>query len=100
MQMLSLADTLTERARHLRRIIILDCSFAAAASSAFEAGPDQVAIEKTVDAFQVRYKAVVGFPTKGTTLLWSSSHKSPSLLLPDGSSTMFTKAFLDALIPV
>ena len=25
-------------------------------------------------------------------------HKSPSLLLPDGSSTMFTKAFLDALI--
>ncbi len=98
MQMLSLADTLTERARHLRRIIILDCSFAAAASSAFEAGPDQVAIEKTVDAFQVRYKAVVGFPTKGTTLLCSSSHKSPSLLLPDGSSTMFTKAFLDALI--
>jgi len=95
--MMSLADTLTERARHLRRIIILDCCFAAAAFSAFQAGPDQVALEKTVDAFKVNQKAV-GFPTKGTTLLCSSSHKSPSLLLPDGSSTMFTKAFLDTLV--
>jgi tetratricopeptide (TPR) repeat protein len=97
LQMLSLADTLTEKARHLRRIIILDCCFAAAAFSAFQAGPDQVALEKTSDAFEVRRKAV-GFPTKGTALLCSSSHKSPSLLLPDGSSTMFTKALLDALV--
>ena len=97
MQMMSLAETLTERARHLRRIIILDCCFAAAAFSAFQAGPDQVALEKTVDAFQVGRKAV-GVPTKGTTLLCSSNHKSPSLLLPDDSSTMFTKAFLDALV--
>ncbi len=97
LQMMSLADTLTERARHLRRIIILDCCFAAAAFSAFQSGPAQVAMEKTIDAFEVRQKAV-GVPTKGTTLLCSSNHKSPSLLLPDGSSTMFTKAFLDALI--
>src|SRR6266699_25071 len=46
LQMMSVADTLTERARHLRRIIILDCCFAAAAFSAFQAGPDQVAIQK------------------------------------------------------
>src|SRR2546423_6902932 len=97
MQMISLAETLTERARHLRRIIILDCCFAAAAFSAFQAGPHQVALEKTVDAFQVGRKAE-GFPTKGTALLCSSNHKSPSLLLSDGSSTMFTKAFLDVLI--
>jgi WD40 repeat protein len=96
LQIMSLADTLTERARHLRRIIILDCCFAAAAFSAFQSGPAQVALEKTVDAFEVRRKAV-GFPTKGTALLCSSGHKSPSLLLPDGSSTMFTNAFLDAL---
>ena len=94
--MLSLADTLTEKARYLRRIIILDCCFAAAAFSAFQAGPAQVAIEKTVDAFEVRQRSV-GFPAKGTALLCSSSQKSPSLLLPDGSSTMFTKALLDAL---
>ncbi len=93
----SLADTLTERARHLRRIIILDCCFAGAAFSAFQAGPDQVALEKTVDAFKVN-QIGEGFPKKGTTLLCSSSHKSPSLLLPDGSSTMFTKAFLDTLV--
>jgi uncharacterized caspase-like protein len=95
--MLSLADTLTEKARHLRRIIILDCCFAAAAFSAFQADPAQVAIEKTKDAFEVRHRGA-GFPAKGTTLLCSSSQKSPSLLLPDGSSTMFTKAFLDALL--
>ncbi len=40
LQMMSLADTLTEKARYLRRIIILDCCFAAAAFSAFQAGPD------------------------------------------------------------
>ncbi len=94
--MQSLADTLTEKARYLRRIIILDCCFAAAAFSAFQAGPAQVAIEKTIDAFEVKRRGG-GFPTKGTTLLCSSSQKSPSLLLPDGSSTMFTKALLDAL---
>jgi len=93
---LSLADTITEKARYLRRIIILDCCFAAAAFSAFQTGPSQVAIEKAVDAFEVRQRRA-GFPAKGTTLLCSSSHKSPSLLLPDGSSTMFTKAVLDAL---
>ena len=54
LQMMSLADTLTERARHLRRILILDCCFAAAAFSAFQSGPAQVAMEKTVDAFEVR----------------------------------------------
>src|SRR5258708_3690820 len=94
--MLSLADTLTEKARQLRRIIVLDCCFAAAAFSAFQTGPAQVAIEKAVDAFEVRQRRV-GFPAKGTALLCSSSQKTPSLLLPDGSSTMFTKAFLEAL---
>ena len=95
--MLALADTLREKARYLRRILVLDCCFAAAAFSAFQSGPDQVAVQKTVTAFLVDSKAV-GFPTRGTSLLCSSNHQSPSLLLPDNSSTMFTKAFLDALI--
>ena len=96
LQMMSLADTLTEQARFLRRFIILDCCFAAAAFSSFQSGPAQVAIEKTRDAFETP-KKVKGIPTRGTALLCSSGHKLPSLLLPDGSSTMFTKAFLDAL---
>lgn len=63
LQMIALADTLTEKARHLRCIIILDCCFAAAAFSAFQAGPAQVAIEKTRDAFEVSGKGV-GFPAE------------------------------------
>ncbi|MBO0789548.1 MAG: hypothetical protein J2P36_01170, partial [Ktedonobacteraceae bacterium] len=85
--MTGLAHTLIERARHLRRMLILDCCFAAAAFSAFQGGPDQVALEKTAEAF----------PKKGIALLCSSGHTTPSRLLKDGSSTMFTKAFLDAL---
>lgn len=97
MQMMALADTLTRQASHLRRYLILDCCFAGAAFSAFQGAPDQVALQKTSDAFGVKRKTV-GFPTRGTALLCSSSHTSPSLLLPDGSSTMFTRAILDALI--
>ena len=91
--MRGLAYTLIERARYLRRMLILDCCFASAAFSAFQGGPDQVALEKTAEAF----------PKKGIALLCSSGHTTPSRLLEDGSSTMFTKAFLDALtqgIPV
>lgn len=93
----SLADTLMEKARHLRRINILDCCFAAAAFSAFQSEPAQVALEKTREAFAVKGKGT-GFPGKGTVLLCSSNHTSPSLLLPDGSSTMFTKALVDVLM--
>jgi streptogramin lyase len=96
LSMLAFADTLAEKARYLRRIIILDCCYAAAAFSAFQASPAQVAIEKTIDAFEIKQRRG-GFPAKGTTLLCSSGHKSPSLLLPDSSSTMFTKAVSEVL---
>src|SRR5438034_574805 len=76
---------------------LFDCCFAAAAFSAFQAEPAQVALEKTMDAFEVRH-ITKGFPSKGTTLLCSSGHKSPSMLLPDASSTMFSKGLLAALI--
>lgn len=95
-QMMALADTITEKARHLRRMIILDCCFAAAAFRAFQAEPAQIAIVKTIDAFEVKEKRE-GFPSKGTTILCSSDQKTPSLLLPDDSATMFSKALLDAL---
>jgi len=94
--MMALADTITEKARHLRRIMILDCCFAAAAFRAFQADPAQIALAKTVNAFEVKKKGT-GFPGKGVALLCSSDQKTPSLLLPDGSCTMFSKALLDAL---
>jgi glycosidase len=93
----ALAFTLREYCRSLRRTIILDCCFSAAAFSAFlAAGPAHVAIRKSIDAFEVPTKGT-GFPTRGTVLLCSSSQKAPSLILRDQSATMFSWALLDAL---
>ena len=96
LQVTALADTLKDSARLLRRIVILDCCFAAAAFSAFQGVKDDLVFKKTNSAFQKGGKSF-GFPTKGTTLLCSSSSKSPSRILPGGESTMFTNAFLVAL---
>ena len=92
----ALARTLKENARFLRRIVILDCCFAASAFRAFQSAPTQAAIRQTLDAFEVPGVGV-GFPVRGTSLLCSSRHNKPSLLLPDGSATMFSKALLEAL---
>jgi hypothetical protein len=92
----ALAEVLQEKARQTRRYLFLDCCFAAAAFRSFQGGPDQTAITKTLDAFAVQTKSS-GFPQKGTVLLCSSDQKSPSLLLPDESCTMFSYALLDVL---
>ena len=92
----ALAEVLREKARQTRRYLFLDCCFAAAAFRAFQGGPDQAAITKTLDAFAVRARSR-GFPRKGTVLLCSSDQKTPSLLLPDESCTMFSYALLDVL---
>jgi len=92
----ALAEVLREKARQTRRYLFLDCCFAAAAFRAFQGGPDQVAITKTLHAFAVRARSS-GFPSRGTVLLCSSDQKSPSLLLPDESCTMFSYALLDVL---
>ncbi len=90
----ALAEVLREKARQTRRYLLLDCCFAAAAFRSFQGGPDQTAITKTLDAFHVQARSS-GFPRKGTVLLCSSDQKSPSLLLPDESCTMFSHALLD-----
>jgi outer membrane protein assembly factor BamB len=95
-RIVSLAYTLKEKARYLRHIVILDCCFAAAAFSAFQSSPAQAAITQTLEAFRVPGKGD-GIPGRGTSLLCSSRHNRPSLLLPDGSSTMFSQALLEAL---
>ncbi len=90
----SLARTLTNKARYLRRLIILDCCYAAAAFTAFQAeGPAQEAVRQAVDVFKEKAKTV----GKGTSLLCSSGKKVTSLLTPDGSYTMFSKALLHVL---
>jgi tetratricopeptide (TPR) repeat protein len=96
--MKSLVETILGNARHLRRFMILDCCFAGSAFYTFQGDPSQGAIQQTIDAFKVNIKGKArGVPEEGTTLLCSSDQQSASLLMPDGSSTMFSKALLDAL---
>lgn len=70
----NLASTLSNCVRSLRQILVLDCAFAGAAAHYFESTSRE-----------------------GTSLLCSSSAKSPSLFSPDGSSTMFTEGLLHVL---
>ena len=92
----ALAEVVREKARQVRRYLFLDCCFAAASFRAFQGGPDQTAITKTLDAFHVQAQSS-GFPQRGTVLFCSSNQKTPSQLLPDESSTMFSSALLDVL---
>lgn len=86
-----LARTLREQARFQRLVIILDCCFAAAAVKSYQStGPIDIMRMQTNEAFK-------GFPERGATFICSSSSKDLSRFLPDGSSTMFTQAWLHAL---
>jgi len=82
-----LASALRNAARDLRRFLILDCCFAAAAFREFQSTPGAAARLQTLDAF----------PKRGTTLLCSSSSRSVSIA-PEGEQyTMFSGALLDVL---
>src|SRR6266566_3194129 len=91
----SLASTLTDKARYLRRIIILDCCYAAAAFTSFQAeGPAKLGIDQTFHAFEKKAKTV----GKGTTLLCSSGKTVASQIAQDQSCTLFSKALLQVLL--
>ena len=94
--MAALADTLKAKARHLRRIVILDCCFAAESLSYMQSAPDQVALQQTIFAFKEKSTGH-GIPRKGTSLLCSSGPQEPSFILPDHSGTMFSEALVRAL---
>jgi formylglycine-generating enzyme required for sulfatase activity len=82
-----LASALRNGARDVRRFLILDCCFAAAAFKEFQSTPGAAARLQTLDAF----------PRRGTTLLCSSSSRSVSIA-PEGEEyTMFSGALLDVL---
>jgi len=82
-----LASALRNAARDVRRFLILDCCFAAAAFREFQSTPGAAARLQTLDAF----------PKRGTTLLCSSSSRSVSIA-PEGEQyTMFSGALLDVL---
>ena len=94
---MSLAHTIKQKTRHLRRIVILDCCFAGAAFAVFQGqGPGQAAIAQTVEAFNVHSKGR-GIPQKGTSLLCSSGSKVPSLTRPGERYTAFSEGLMHAL---
>jgi hypothetical protein len=93
----SLAHTLREKARQLRRFVILDCCFAGAAFTVFQGqGPAQAAIGQAITAFTV-YSTRLGVPGSGTSLLCSSGSKAPSIARPGERYTAFSGALLHVL---
>jgi hypothetical protein len=82
-----LASILKVSARFLRKFLILDCCFSAAAYKEFQSGPLSAG----------RTKLLTELPQRGTTLLCSASAQDPSLA-PEGlSRTMFSDSLLRAL---
>ena len=87
-KIIDLAATLGETAGHMRRYLILDCCFAAAAVRAFMAPINDLVQRKTLDAF----------PPNGTTLLCASdAHDSASAPL-DSDHTIFSGSMLSVLL--
>ena len=85
----SLATNLNENARHLRRYIILDSCFSAAAYTSFMSGggPLEAACLKTREEF----------PSRGTALLCASGPRDPAKVLPNQEFTMFSGALAQVL---
>lgn len=82
-----LASIIKSQARFLRKFLILDCCFSAAAYKEFQSGPIQAGRVKLLDEF----------PRRGTTLLCSSSAQDVSVA-PEGlAHTMFSDSLLRSL---
>lgn len=93
----SLALNLKENARFIRRIIILDCCFSAAAFKDFQSsGPVKVAEATIIEALQEAGQGQ-GYPQKGTALLCSSPRNLPSVIAPNDEITKFTEGLIHAL---
>lgn len=85
----SLARTLKEYARNIRRYLILDSCFSAAAYKEFmNSGPLEVAREKVDEVLP---------PEKGTALLCASGPRDPAKAPEGATYTMFTGALLEVL---
>jgi Stage II sporulation protein E (SpoIIE)/Caspase domain len=82
-----LGHIIRDNARFLCQYLILDCCFSAQAYTAFQSGPGDAAVTKTLDSV----------PKKGTALLCSSGPKEVSLAPENCSHTMFSEALLKAL---
>jgi hypothetical protein len=84
----TLANTLKDNATFLRRYVILDCCFSAAAFESFQnVGPLELARQKTQEYL----------PQNGTALLCASGPKDAAKAPSDLKYTMFSTVLLDIL---
>jgi hypothetical protein len=82
-----LASVVKERARFLKRYLVLDCCFAASMYKEFQSG--------ALTAVQVQINKE--FPERGTALMCSSSAYEPSMAPRGLEHTMFTSALIRSL---
>jgi hypothetical protein len=87
-KIIDLGTTLTEAAFDLRRYLILDCCFAAAAVKSLQAPVTDIVHQKTIAAF----------PASGTTLLCASDAHDAAEAPPDLTETVFSGALLSILL--
>lgn len=86
-RMSDLASILLTEARQLRRFLILDCCFAAAAFVEFQSSVSAAVSTQTLDSF----------PARGTSLLCAASRRSVALSDDRQGRTMFSGALIDVL---
>jgi hypothetical protein len=86
-KIIDLGSTLSEAANDLRRYLILDCCFAAAAVKALMAPVNDLVQRKTLEAF----------PPNGTTLLCASDAHDAASAPPDLTHTVFSGSMLSIL---
>ncbi len=88
-----LASTLNECAGGLRKYVILDCCFSAAAYREFmSTSPLEVVWQKTTEQLPPQAST-----RRGTSLLCASGPRDPALAPSDMTSTLFTTALLHVL---
>ncbi len=84
----SLSELISNNAKWMRSIVILDACFSAAAVARFQSNAMD-AVKKNLET--------IPLPKKGISLLASSSKDRVSMLTEDGDSTMFSKALIATL---
>lgn len=87
-RMTDLASTLMQHAKNVRRYLILDCCFAAAAFQEFQG---------TGVGAATRRKTLAEFPQRGTALLCACSSRDVALAPKGHTQTMFSGALLTVL---
>ena len=87
LRMVDLATNLKKWALDLRRYLILDCCFSAAAHKEFQSAINQAVSVQTLDSL----------PARGTALLCSSSPRTVSVANDGYGYTMFSGALLEVL---